>query len=77
MPDPEDYLTTERIGLISWWLADGETPTTRQVADRLGISYAGAWSMLQKLARVLPICYDENEPYEGYWFRIREVSTTR
>ena len=63
----DDLVSTERVGLIAWALAKGEQLTTRQIADKVGIGYAGAWILMQKLCRVLPITFDESL-YEGVWY---------
>jgi len=57
--EEREYITTERVAVIVWQLADGEALTTAQVAEIAGISRQGAFQMLQKLARVIPIlCFD-------------------
>ena len=73
MPDcPEELVAQERAALVTWWLARGGQLTTRVIATRLGMSYGGAWDMMQKLARVLPIGFDPLNGFddEGYWFVI-------
>ena len=45
----------ERAGLLGAWLVSGETVTCAQVAQAFGMSWAGAWRMLDKLSAVLPI----------------------
>ena len=59
MPDRET-VTTERIARVTWALSEGQALTTRQAAALAGISTRGAWSMLDKLCRVLPIYQDED-----------------
>lgn len=72
MPEcPEELVAQERAALVAWWFARGAQLTTRQAADRLGVSWLGAWRMLQKLSRVLPIIFEqEHEWAEGYWYAI-------
>ena len=55
MPDPSEFQTTERAGLVVWLLAAGRTPTTNEVAELAGISRCGAWNMMNRLSRVLPL----------------------
>lgn len=55
MSDCEDYVATERVGLIVWHLAHGEALTTAQVAELAGITPSGARRMLYKLSRSIPI----------------------
>jgi hypothetical protein len=66
-----DYLPTERAALIAWWLSKGEQLTTRQVAERLGLTLVAAWYMLQRLSRVLPITYDDTVYNQGFWYSIQ------
>lgn len=53
-----DGTTTERVGRAVALLYAGGSWPTRRLAERLGISTAGAWAMLARLARVLPITLD-------------------
>jgi len=62
MPDRET-VATERIARVVWPLAHGQPLTTRQAAALAGITPRGAWRMLTKLCRVLPIYQDDG----GVW----------
>jgi hypothetical protein len=53
-----DTCTTERVGMACWLLYSGGSWPTRRLADRLGITPAGAYAMLDKLSRVLPVALD-------------------
>lgn len=71
MPDcPDELVAQERAALVAWWLSRGAQMTTRVIAERTGMGYVGAWDMMQKLARVLPIAFDKLNGFddEGYWF---------
>jgi len=61
-----DLIPTERITLIAWALALGGTVTTGQVAKELGITRVGAWLLLTKMSRVVPITSDDNRR----WYRV-------
>ena len=50
--------TTERVGLACSLLYSGGSWPTRQLADRLGITPSGAYAMLARLSRVLPVALD-------------------
>lgn len=50
-----DTSATERIGIVAWHLAEGRPLTTSEAAHLVGIGHRGAWAMLGKLSRVLPI----------------------
>ena len=46
---------TERAALVAWHLAHGEQLETVQVAAMTGLTRQGAWHLMQRLSRVLPI----------------------
>jgi hypothetical protein len=50
---------TERAALITWHLAHGEMLQTRDVAEMTGMTMAGAWILMIRLSRVLPIYQDD------------------
>lgn len=54
---------TERAATITWRLAHGESLQTRDVADLVGLSMPGAYLLMQRLSRVIPIYQDE----QGFW----------
>ena len=58
-----DYTAQEKAALIAWHLAHGEGLQTRDVAALTGLAMDGAWRLMQRLARVLPIYQDE----QGFW----------
>jgi hypothetical protein len=59
----DDYTAQERAALIAWHLAHGEGITTAEIANMTGLTWAGAWYLMERLARVLPIYRDDR----GYW----------
>ena len=55
-PDPKTELTpTERGGIVALHLAKRNNLTTREVAKVSGLSYRGAWELMQRLSRVMDI----------------------
>lgn len=58
LPDDSELVTTERVGIVVWLLAHGRKMTTAEVAGLTRISHGGAWMMLAKLSRVLPLTQD-------------------
>lgn len=71
MENPSELSAIERAALAAWWLAREQQVTTRQIADKLGLSYAGAYYLLQGLCRVLPIRFEQQRVgMEGYWYAI-------
>ena len=63
MYEAEDLIPTERVAIIVFALALGGTVTTAHVARETGITISGAWRMLNKLSRVLPLTEED-----GRWY---------
>jgi hypothetical protein len=63
MDDRELSTVTERVGLVVWHLVHGEAMQTRDVAEMTGLGMAGAWILMVRLSRVIPIYQDE----QGMW----------
>lgn len=65
-----DLMTTERIALVSWALLLGKAYTTREVAELTGLTWGGAYRMLCRMSRVLPLYQHD----DGRWgiFAINE-----
>lgn len=57
-PDVPDTVT-ERSAVVVWSLAHGEMLQTRQIAEITGLGMAGAWALMVRLSRVIPIYQDE------------------
>ena len=51
---------SERVALVVWWLVHGEGLTTKQVASLAQISTRGAFDLMDRISRVLPIYQDED-----------------
>jgi len=54
---------TERAALVTWHLCHGESLQTRKVAEMTGLTMQGAWQLMQRLSRTIPIYQSE----QGYW----------
>ena len=54
-----DYTAQEKAALITWHLAHGEGMTTAEIAMMTGMTWAGAWFLMERLSRVLPIYRDD------------------
>jgi hypothetical protein len=63
----EEYVGQERAAMVAWRFAQGAQLTTQQVADLCGLSYSGAWYLLQRISRVLPIVKDNRG---DYWYNM-------
>lgn len=61
----EELITTERIAITVYTLCQGGTVTPHFVAETIGITPNGAWRMLSKLSRVLPLTEED-----GHWWLI-------
>jgi len=55
----DDLITTERVGIVVHRLSRGEAGNTAEIAGWVGLSRAGAWTMLDKLSRVLPLNFSD------------------
>ena len=60
-----ELVAQERAAMVAWRLADGAGMTTRDVADCVGLQLRGAYHMMNKLMKVLPIRLDGR----GRWVR--------
>ena len=60
-------IPTERAALIGWKLKDGELLTTAQVAEIACISRSGAYDLMARVSRILPIAL-----IDGVWRVVSE-----
>ena len=51
----DELIPTERVGLVVWRLWHRRSLTTVEIAELAGVTRAGAWTMMDKLSRKLPI----------------------
>lgn len=51
--------STERVALVTWYLAFGLALSSREVAQITGLSRRNAARLLENISRVLPIYQDE------------------
>lgn len=56
--DNRDFATTERISFIIWSMTLGAKLTTREIAQLLGITRAGAYLMLCRSSRAIPLVFE-------------------
>lgn len=54
----------ERAAKIAWRLALGERLTTRDVILLTGLSYSGAWYLMMRISRVIPVLCNELGEWE-------------
>jgi hypothetical protein len=52
---------TVRAALITWHLAHGETMQTRDVAEMTGLTMTGAYLLMTRLSRAIPIYQDDQD----------------
>ena len=55
---------TERVAVIVLALAHGRRLTTRQAAEITGLTLNGAFVLLCRISRVLPLCQDVDEQWQ-------------
>lgn len=61
-----DLTAQERAGKIAWLLAQGERLTTNEIARLTGLTRGGAWYLMMRISRVVPVVCDER----GEWCKI-------
>ena len=59
----DDYSAQEKASSIAWRISNGQQFTVREVAEDFGISWQGAYRMLNTISRVIPIAPDDR----GIW----------
>lgn len=62
-PERSELVVTERAGYIVYLLMRGKTLTTAEIANVLGMTPNGAWQLMSRLSRKVPLRQDL-----GYWF---------
>jgi hypothetical protein len=62
-PCTNDLTITERAALVTWHLAHGEGMTTTNAAEMAELTYDGAYKLMRRLSRVLPIYQNDS----GVW----------
>lgn len=55
----------ERAALITFQIVNGQELTTMQVATRCGVTWGGAYRMMERISRVVPV-YQEG----GVWRKL-------
>jgi len=60
----------ERAAIVIGYLCHGAHLSTKDVCELTGLSSSGAWRLMNKLARVWPICRD----LEGRWEEVHGTS---
>jgi len=69
MIDGEEYTPQEKAAYIAWKMAQGESFSTKEVAEAFSVTYNGAYSMLTRISRVVPIAPSCQRG--GRWQRIK------
>lgn len=61
--ETDEYTITDRVSIVVWDIGVlGATPTTKEIADRFGMTTSGAWRMMNRIARKLPLSL-----FDGQW----------
>ena len=58
-----DQTPEERAALVTWYLSHGDAFRTSEVCRMTGLTRQGAYRLLCKLSRVIPVYQDES----GVW----------
>lgn len=57
----QDMRTTDRVAMICWLLLQGRAMTTVDVAKRTGMTRQGAWYLMARLSRTVPLYNDSGQ----------------
>ena len=66
--NPGGQVVTERAGRVAWRLAQGERLSNRDVQQLTGLGQSGAWLLMGRLSRVLPVVF-----YSGVWRSVTDA----
>jgi hypothetical protein len=55
-----DLTAQERSAIVIWFLARGHSFTTLEIAALTGLTRQGAWMMMDRLARQLPLSLEHS-----------------
>ena len=66
MADNDDYSAQEKASSIAWRIANGQEFTVREVAEDFGITWQGAYRMLNTISRVIPIAPDDRGMWKSF-----------
>ena len=64
-------VATERAALIVYWLASGHRFRTTEIADLCGVTGRGAYALMSRISRVLPLAQ-----VEGEWLLVKPDKET-
>jgi len=59
-----DLTAQERAAIVTWRLACGERLTTQEIMRLTGLTREGAWYLMMRLLRVVPIFCDDGGEWE-------------
>jgi hypothetical protein len=68
--DTAEMVVTERAGLVAWKLARGARLTNREIQRMTGLGQPGAWLLMGRLSRCLPIWFGD-----GVWRHVQDVDS--
>lgn len=64
-----DLTAQERAALVTFQILEGAQMTTGEIAQQVGVTPQGAWHMMQRVARVVPLYQDA-----GRWRRLDDTA---
>ena len=65
MTTNDDYTPQEKAADLTWKISSGHEFSTREVAEHFGMTWHGAYRMLNTISRVIPIAPNST----GVWKR--------
>lgn len=54
-----DYTAQERAALITFQILEGQKMTTSEIAAHVGVTWLGAYRMMEKISRVVPVVQED------------------
>ena len=64
----------ERVAIVVWHLAHGDAFRTSEVCRMTGVSRQGAYNMLCKISRILPVYQSDDGKWQVLSYREAEVA---
>jgi len=69
-----DHTPEERIAIVVWHLAHGDSFPTSEVCRMTGLSRQGAYAMMCKVSRILPVYQAEDGKWQVLAYREMEAA---
>lgn len=61
-----EVTSQQKAAEVSWLLANGETLTTTQVAERYQMTWSGAYKLMTTISQQIPITQDDKSRWRRF-----------